>query len=159
MNLDGAFRINSPEVINQVIEGEAVIINLKTGNYYSLDRLGAEIWKRLERGRPVSGILADIARRYQGGREEIEAAVRPLLERLRQEELIVADPSPPERSSGGQEEAAEEGEEPAAPGRPEDRLPLETPVLNKYTDMQDLLLLDPIHEVDEAGWPEKRKAR
>jgi hypothetical protein len=25
--------------------------------------------------------------------------------------------------------------------------------LNKYTDMQDLLLLDPIHEVDAAGWP------
>jgi hypothetical protein len=27
------------------------------------------------------------------------------------------------------------------------------PVLNKYTDMQDLLLLDPIHEVDATGWP------
>ncbi len=26
--------------------------------------------------------------------------------------------------------------------------------MNKYTDMQDLLLLDPIHEVDETkGWP------
>ncbi len=23
----------------------------------------------------------------------------------------------------------------------------------KYTDMQDLLLADPIHEVDESGWP------
>ena len=29
----------------------------------------------------------------------------------------------------------------------------EKPVLQKYSDMQDLLLLDPIHEVDEAGWP------
>jgi hypothetical protein len=27
------------------------------------------------------------------------------------------------------------------------------PVLDKYTDMQELLLLDPIHEVDDAGWP------
>ncbi|HAR48554.1 MAG TPA: hypothetical protein DCR81_00210 [Smithella sp.] len=27
------------------------------------------------------------------------------------------------------------------------------PVLNKYTDMQDLLILDPIHEVDATGWP------
>ena len=32
--------------------------------------------------------------------------------------------------------------------------PLAAPVLNKYSDMQDLLLLDPIHDVDEeAGWP------
>jgi hypothetical protein len=27
-------------------------------------------------------------------------------------------------------------------------------VLQKYTDMADLLLLDPIHEVDEQGWPQ-----
>jgi hypothetical protein len=26
-------------------------------------------------------------------------------------------------------------------------------MLQKFTDMQDLLLLDPIHEVDESGWP------
>ena len=39
----------------------------------------------------------------------------------------------------------------------------EKPVLQKYSDMQDLLLLDPIHEVDEMGWPNalpaERKAR
>ena len=27
--------------------------------------------------------------------------------------------------------------------------------LGKYTDMQELLLLDPVHEVDEAGWPNR----
>ena len=27
------------------------------------------------------------------------------------------------------------------------------PVVEKYTDMQDLVLLDPVHEVDERGWP------
>jgi hypothetical protein len=26
-------------------------------------------------------------------------------------------------------------------------------LLNKYSDMQELLLLDPIHDVDDAGWP------
>ena len=31
--------------------------------------------------------------------------------------------------------------------------PFEAPILNKYNDMQELLLLDPIHDVDEAGWP------
>jgi hypothetical protein len=32
-------------------------------------------------------------------------------------------------------------------------LPFVAPVLDKYTDMQELLLLDPIHEVDASGWP------
>jgi len=27
------------------------------------------------------------------------------------------------------------------------------PELDTYEDMQDLILLDPIHEVDESGWP------
>ena len=27
------------------------------------------------------------------------------------------------------------------------------PAMSKYTDMEDLLLLDPVHEVDEVGWP------
>ena len=34
---------------------------------------------------------------------------------------------------------------------------LKPPVLNKYTDMQDLLLIDPIHDVEAHGWPAKRE--
>jgi hypothetical protein len=26
-----------------------------------------------------------------------------------------------------------------------------------YEDMQDLLLLDPIHDVDETGWPARKQ--
>jgi hypothetical protein len=40
----------------------------------------------------------------------------------------------------------------ATPG-PGTRAPYAAPTLQKHTDMQDLLLLDPIHEVDETGWP------
>ena len=29
------------------------------------------------------------------------------------------------------------------------------PVLKKYTDQQELLLLDPIHDVSDLGWPVK----
>jgi hypothetical protein len=28
--------------------------------------------------------------------------------------------------------------------------------MEKYEDMRDLLVLDPIHEVDEGGWPTRR---
>ena len=38
------------------------------------------------------------------------------------------------------------------------RLPFVNPTLTKFTDMQDLLLLDPIHEVDEMGWPHPKPA-
>jgi hypothetical protein len=31
--------------------------------------------------------------------------------------------------------------------------PFTDPVIEIYTDLQDLLLLDPIHDVDDRGWP------
>jgi hypothetical protein len=31
------------------------------------------------------------------------------------------------------------------------------PSLAKFQDMQDLLLLDPIHETDEPGWPARKQ--
>ena len=36
---------------------------------------------------------------------------------------------------------------------PKGSIRFESPTMEKYGDMQDLLLSDPIHEVDEAGWP------
>ena len=31
-----------------------------------------------------------------------------------------------------------------------------TPAFDRYTDMAELLLIDPVHDVDEAGWPFRR---
>ena len=31
--------------------------------------------------------------------------------------------------------------------------PFEFPRLEKYSDMADLILLDPVHDVDALGWP------
>ncbi|HDY70854.1 MAG TPA: PqqD family protein, partial [Nitrospirae bacterium] len=42
------FRINKPHVINEIIDGEVVILNLDTGNYYSMDKAGADIWGLIE---------------------------------------------------------------------------------------------------------------
>ncbi len=32
----------------------------------------------------------------------------------------------------------------------------EKPVIEKYSDMQEMLLADPIHDVDTAGWPKMK---
>ena len=38
------FEVNSPAVVSEVIDGEAVIMNLKSGNYFSIQNSGAVIW-------------------------------------------------------------------------------------------------------------------
>jgi Coenzyme PQQ synthesis protein D (PqqD) len=136
------FRVNSPNVIHETIEGEVILIDLKTGTYYSLRDAGAAVWQAIQDGAGEDGIAAELRSRYDGSDEQIRDAVRQLLAELERERLIRAD----------------EGEAAAvAPSASDDRaarLPFAAPVLEKHTDMQDLILLDPVHEVGAAeGWP------
>lgn len=142
------YRINSPEVIAETIDGEAVLVNLDTGDYYSLDKVGAEMWDLIVSQSSVKEIVETLYARYDTEPRDLEDAVLQLIEQLQQEELIVA-----ARSD------AREGISRSAPtveaGTEEGRLRFERPILRKYSDMQDLLMLDPIHEVDDSGWPNR----
>jgi hypothetical protein len=136
------FRVNSPNVIHETIEGEVILIDLKTGTYYSLRDAGAAVWQAIEQGAGEEGIAAELGSRYEASEPEIRDAVRRLLAELEREGLIRADDgeaAPAAAPSGSDNGAA--------------RLPFAAPVLEKHTDMQDLILLDPVHEVGAQGWP------
>jgi hypothetical protein len=139
------FRINSPAVINDTLEGESVIINLQTGIYYSLDNIGSVIWNGLINQYSVEEIVSALNTRF-GEEEEIIRGVDGLTEELIKEHLIVALTEEKKRNT---EFATAIDLEKA--GLSDGCFT--QPVLNRFGDMRDLLLLDPIHEVDEAGWP------
>ena len=134
------YRINSPQVINETIDGEAIMINLATGSYYSLDRVGGEVWALLEGSVPVDDIVVELGRCYDGAEDDIRRAVDDLLHRLSSEELVVP-------CDDGDPVGAVSLDPPA------ERPPFQAPMLEKFTDMQELILLDPVHEVDARGWP------
>jgi hypothetical protein len=135
------FRVRNPQVVDDTIEGEVIVIDLDSGTYYSLRETSAEIWHCIKAGADEASIVDLLAERYVASREEIASAVSPLLDELAAERLI--------------EEA--EGAAPAEPVSASyaqnGRVPFIAPVLEKHTDMQDLILLDPVHDVTEAGWP------
>jgi hypothetical protein len=137
-------RPNSPGVISEVLDGEAIIVNLETGAYYSLEGAGAEVWTAAESGATLETVIARVAAGFSSEPTEIAAGVTALVEELIDEGLLVADGAP---------EDSTELAPPAAAATQTDLPPFVRPVLQKYTDMADLLLLDPIHEVDEQGWP------
>jgi hypothetical protein len=137
MNRNDRIRINGPKIVHEAIDGETVILNLDNGNYYSLVGVGADIW----------GFIEQIACGYESDGEDIEVAVNEFITELLKEGLAVTDDADTyvgaQRSIGIEKADLQEKKQ-----------RFHTPVLNKYSDMQDLLLLDPIHEVDEAvGWP------
>jgi hypothetical protein len=128
------YQVNSPDVVAEVVDGEAVIVNLRNGNYYSLDGVGAQIWALLAEQRSVDQVVATIQRDYAGDVAEIEQCIVRLVEELRSEQLLVLvdGASAPNMPTSA---AQADGMHPAfAP-----------PMLNKYTDMEDLLLVDPVH--------------
>ncbi len=146
MILSLRLRSNSPNVVQDTIDGEVVIVNLKTGSYYSLDKVGVDVWGLLESGHNVGDVVNGIADRYEGTRTEIERAVIQLATELQNEELMVA-------VSGDYTGVPEKGAQIVQSAPHTQKLQFVAPTLQKYTDMQDLLLLDPIHDVDEKGWP------
>jgi Coenzyme PQQ synthesis protein D (PqqD) len=147
MDADTRFRANTPDVTHEVIDGEAVIINLVTGNYYSLEGEGAEIWTLLISGTAVGAVADQMARSYEGDPSFIRDSVLQLVSQLQREQLILV-------SNGAEGPAVQDLSHQHADGN--GRRPFRATVLHKFTDMQELLILDPIHEVDATGWPHKK---
>lgn len=140
------FRVNTPTVTHEIIDGEAVIINLDTGNYYSLVETGSLIWSLVDRGASASEVQNLIQQSFQGDATNIDRGVHELLAQLQQENLIVPAGEAPAVDLTELERIL-----PATNGH--EKPQFNPPLLNKYSDMQELLLLDPIHDVDDAGWP------
>ena len=135
------YSINAPDVIAETIEGETILVNLSTGSYYSLEGSGTEIWDGLMNGGSPSVIADELALRYDGPAPEILAAVEQLVGDLKAEEIVVEAPA-----SGSESPIL-------APAETGERRPFLSPTLKKFTDMQAIILLDPVHEVDQRGWP------
>lgn len=138
------YRINPSKVAHQTIDNETIIIDFETGAYYSIDGIGSFIWEGIAKGFTPKQIVDFLVQHYQVREDEIEGKVIQFLETLREESLLQI------------EEGSDFLEEKDATflfSLPLEQTPFIPPSFEKYTDMQDLLLLDPIHEVDEEGWP------
>jgi len=134
------FRVNSPRVIFEIIDGELIMVHMDRGAYFTANEVGAAVWELITCGCTVAEMCRSLAARYEGGAQEIEAGVASFLERLRAEDLIAP---------------AESTDERAMPVPPVaiQRSRFRPPGLQSYQDMQDMLALDPIHDVEAAGWP------
>lgn len=140
------YRLNSPAVMHEAVDGEVIIVNVVTGIYYSLGGAGATLWADLLRGEEEEGLVERIVQAGGATRELAAAEVRRFVAELRAENLLV----PVEAA-----EALADGGEPSAAPSSEGISPFAPPTLARYADMEELLLVDPIHEVQPAGWPLK----
>jgi hypothetical protein len=131
--------VTNPQVIHETIDGETIIIDLATGTYFSLQGAAPAIWNALVAGESDEQLIARLQSVYAADAAELRDTISPFLEELVRSQLIA-----PGEAAG-----------PAAPGPTEtgERVAFVAPKLERYEDMQDIILLDPVHKVDNQGWP------
>jgi hypothetical protein len=142
------YRVNAPKVVAEELDGEAIVINLETGHYYSLTDAGATVWVTVANGGTPGDAVEAVSVRYAGERAAIEAGVSQLITDLARESLIVPAVDGKMPGGGGPGPSSRVSPVPTAAPRP-----FVAPRLEKYIDMQKLIALDPVLETDESGWP------
>ena len=117
-----------PDVLSEVFGDEAVVVQLRTGAYYAFDPAATAIWTRMSE----ASTFGDVD---PSGDELAQKRFVSFVRFLVQEELIDVATLPTELTQDSE-------------GSP-------YPGIEKFTDMADLLVLDPIHDIDldGSGWP------
>lgn len=119
------------QVAAKVIDGEAIIIRLSDGFYFSMSHVGALVWSLIEQRMTVNEIVSEVLARYHASEAQVLGDVVDLANQLLREELVQTVTSGPDSSEGAEGPLAEAKEA------------YESPRLQQYQDMADLLALDP----------------
>ncbi len=129
-------RVNQPSIIFDESEGVVVVINLLTGHYFRLGDGTSPLWNMLAVGCSVESLMDscrnrdDLVRDWPSIRSEL----------LKHELVVLEVASETDRKSHEAWDYSPFSIEP-------------------FTDLEDILGLDPIHEVDPGkGWPHARES-
>lgn len=120
---------NQEEIAAEILDGEAIIINLATGSYYSMADAAALVWHAVEQHCSLEETALRLAAHYDVPLERAREDVAALAARLLAEKIAV--PSDANACRGD------------APAAPSQRLAYAAPALSVYSDMRNLLALDP----------------
>jgi hypothetical protein len=85
---DSAFK-HSPDCAWRRLDGEAVILDLRSGVYYSLNDTAARIWELTGEGLTSSEITERICSEYEQDADVVAKDVAACLREMRSEKLIL----------------------------------------------------------------------
>lgn len=132
------YKLNEEKMFYDYADGQAVVINYQTGMYYGMGLLASAILDRIIAGKNVDDIITAVKILPQCP-PDIEERVYSFVKELQDTEVIVNGPSVPGGAEPFPKEVVEDGFELK---------------LDMFAEMADLLLADPVHDVDmQAGWP------
>jgi hypothetical protein len=133
------YNIYYNNILSDVFGEEVVLVNLESGVYYSLKYSAAQIWIRLINQYSPTEVFADLIQIYQVDENDLISDINLFITQLLEDKII---------------KIASETEKKSIEFNSKGILVTYTsPVVETFSDMQEILLLDPVHDVDKAGWP------
>ena len=137
LRLDTVFAVAHARIIHESVEAEdALLIDLDRGVYYNLRGVAATIWKSAVSGLSLEAIAGAVEKAHSGCEEGVAEVVAAFARQLIDEGLL----TPGVATNGAT----------AAPAVAARRgTPYGAPILERYTDLEELLRADPICEVSD----------
>lgn len=144
MDLNACYEVAAPEVVDEDFGTEIVVLNLADGRYFSLRGAASKLWRDMRAGHAPASLAKGVAKVDDALADSVEAFFVFLVEAgLIRPGSVVA-------------EAPAAGDAASVAEMVRDRMP---PVVEAFDDMAELILSDPIHDVEEdIGWPVRREA-
>ena len=132
------YRHNDEHVAAEEFDGEFVLIHFARGTYFSLRHAAVDVWRQFRNGADPVVVAGRICERFSITAESGPAELKRCIQELIDQNLLceVEAPGPPVEDWSSKAWAA--------------------PAVEVYSDLQDLIVLDPVHEVDATtGWPRR----
>jgi Coenzyme PQQ synthesis protein D (PqqD) len=79
---------DTSNIIWSIVDDEALLLDASSGDYFSLNPIGTEIWECLQRGDSLSHIVETIAEKYDVEEVIVRRDVTELIEELRAAKLL-----------------------------------------------------------------------
>lgn len=81
----------STSLLVAAVNDEIVMMDAQRGHYYGLDRIGADIWSRLETPVSFAALVDGLAAEYDAERAQIAEDVRQLLAVMLRHQVVCID--------------------------------------------------------------------
>ena len=91
VSLDTPIAKATTEVIDRAVEDETLVIHLPSGNYFSLNSVGTQMWENIDGRRTVRELADLISAEYDAEPERIQQDVLNLINELVSEGLVFAE--------------------------------------------------------------------
>lgn len=85
--------VPSPDALARELNGEVLILDLRSSQYFGLTGTGARIWQLVEAGEDTGRIIATLLREFEADEQMVADDVDRLLGELVERGLLTANPA------------------------------------------------------------------